>query len=326
MPPTLQGIGLAIGDEVAVVAGRSPRRGEWQRSEPAVVAPPSDARRVEVLLAGREALAAGVDPLLDKPRRYGYVTGEAAVATQLFAALLGTLRQQVPPDLLAEPSYPVVLARPHTVPAAVTDVLVEAAAAAGWGRVEVVSELTALAANAASGGLRQVRCAAGEWVHEARFEDGDGLLCLSALQSVRAQAGRGDLAPAETVAMGAARLAGPVGRPRAVLDPRLPLRIGMVAGQGRVMFLAPALRPGQFIRALRPPPAQGTRLRLVAGCQEEAPACQLLADLFLPAPRGRSDAPWLLSLAVGPDLSGSVSVTAPGLGEVAARPFRIHLP
>lgn len=319
-----QGIGLAIGDAQAVVAGVGADL--WQYSEPALVCAASNTAHVELLLAGEEAKSAGLEPLLRTPRRWGYLPGEPAVATELLAALLTTLRQRVPPPLLARPGLAPALALPHTLGATAAAVVVRAAALAGWGEVRLVSELAALAAAQAAPAGSQVVVRAGDrqWVHQATFRQASGeLLELTGLQTLPGAGGAPDPA---ALAAGAARLAlAPAGRSLR-LGPAVKLQLGL-AGAGAVVPLGPLPPAGRLVRALCPPPDDGVHLQLLVGCQDEVAACQPLAEAFLePQCAAERAQPWLLTVTLGEGLQGELEIRRPGGASPLRHALRIRLP
>lgn len=347
-----QGIGLVIGDTVAVAAGLAPDGTEWRVAQPVAVCPPSGSATVELLLAGDEAEAAGVGSLLAAPRRWGYVTGSAAVAGDLLAALLSTVRQQVPPAWLERPSYPPVLVLSHRVTAAAAEVVAQAAMDAGWGRVRIVSELAALAAlqlTLADEETVSVACEHGAWVDEATFAgvpaEGGYLLALTALT---AQRGGGSQPPTELpgppdteprsqpappseahlargtrpveaqLARGGARLAACQERVTLTVAPGLPVMISLVADDGAAVVLGPAGEPARYMRALQPPHPDGSLIRLTAAGQV------LFEAVVEPVPDAAG--PWLLQLDVAEGGRGDISVTAADGTTLVNRPFLIRLP
>lgn len=327
-----------IGDTVAVAAGLAPDGTEWRVAQPVAVCPPSGSATVELLLAGDEAEAAGVGSLLAAPRRWGYVTGSAAVAGDLLAALLSTVRQQVPPAWLERPSYPPVLVLSHRVTAAAAEVVAQAAMDAGWGRVRIVSELAALAAlqlTLADEETVSVACEHGAWVDEATFAgvpaEGGYLLALTALTAQRgggsqppsgppseAQLARGTPPVEAQLARGGARLAACQERVTLTVAPELPLMIGLVADDGAAVVLGPAGEPARYMRALQPPHPDGSLIRLTA-------AGQVLFEAVV-EPIADDAGPWLLQADVAEGGRGDISVTAADGTTLVNRPFLIRLP
>ncbi len=314
------GIGLAIGDETTCAAGTT-AAGDWLVSQPSWVSVPGPAARVELLLAGDEAKAAGQEPLLRHPRRWRYVRGEATVGRELLAALLRTLHQCVPPARLA--GMPVALALNHTVSAARAALLREAAAMAGWGEVRLVSELAALAA-LQPGPEARVAASEGSWLYQARFRCEAGCnLALTGWDTLPAAPGSAVPQP-EVLAAGAARLAG---APAPTLDPNLGLQVGLVTGPEQVSPLQQGAGPGESLRALQPPDRSGMLVQLVAGPPNAPPrTCQLLAEAFLPGRTRRPGQPWLLHVALGADRAGHWAVRDEGGVTLAGDSFQIRLP
>ncbi|MDB4897839.1 MAG: hypothetical protein JWN15_4101 [Firmicutes bacterium] len=342
-----QGIGLVIGDTAAVAAGLAPDGTEWSVAQPVAVCAPSSSATVELLLAGDEAKTAGLGPsLLAAPRRWGYVTGSPDVARDLLAALLSTVRQQVPPACLERPSYPPVLVLSHRVTAAAAEVVAQAAMDAGWGKVRIVSELAALAVLQASltdGETVSVACVDGAWVQEATFAgrptDGGYVLELAALTAQRGGVSpppseapspapteppnevylaRGG-APVETdLARGGARLAACQEQVTLSVAPEFPLMIELVADDGAVVVLGPAGEPARYVRALQVPDPDGSLIRLTA-------VGQILFEAVV-EPVSDDAGPWLLQADVAEGRRGEIRLTAADGTIVVNRPFLIRLP
>lgn len=321
-----QGIGLAIGDQEAVVAGLNRDGREWIVRMPSVVSAPSRAAGVELLLAGHEAAAAGMEPLLRAPRRWGYLPGEPEVARVLLAALLATMRQQgIPRETAGQP----VVALPHTVGATAADILAGAALDAGWGEVCLVSELAALAAFGLREGETRVSAFGGRWVHQAHFRTTrEGRATRLALQRLEAAlAASPELPPPDAAALarGAAWISAAGPALHLGVAPEVPLMIGLI-GSGDAFL--PLLRVGEtarVVRALAPPPADGVLLQVAAAAfvEGEARGYQVLAEGFLePDVPG----PWLLIFQGLDGLSGEVAVQSPSGATVLQKRFRIRLP
>lgn len=330
-----RGIGLAMGDQLVMATGQTTAGAWWSRSEPALVCGASMAAELQVLLAGREAVTAGVAPLLQAPRRRGYTGSDPALIRELWIALWTTLRQQLPADAVEPDASRTVLSLPHTTPAAAADLVAEAARQAGWGEVVVVSELLALAAAQAEGSA-----AAGEvsvksydrgWEHQADWsvcmEEGTPRFSLERLTSRLVGAGEAGPAPAEEVlARGAALLAAQEGQVGAI-GSALRVQLGVAQGSGQVLPLV-ELRPGaQVVRAFQPPPVDGALLRFVAGLQPDLAACQTVAETWVErAPADRAGEPWLLRIHCSAGLSGELILEPPGDRPPIQMPFAVRLP
>ncbi|MDF2630860.1 MAG: hypothetical protein K0R39_4691 [Symbiobacteriaceae bacterium] len=326
-----QGIGLAIGDDFAVAVGFGGEEG-WEVAEPAVVCPPSPGSPVELLLAGREAQAAGQAPLLQSPRRWGYIPGEPAVAKELLTALLMTLHQQILPDLLAQPAFPVVIALSHTLPATVASVMAEAAKAAGWGEVRIVSELAAMAGlhfTPGEPGMVQVDVADRRWRHEGSFQvmldAGTHRLILESLRSERSQ----ETEPppsAHHLARGAARLSALGPALRLERGQSLPLVLGIALPSGEVLSVGEAAGGEKLVRALTLPDPEGALLRLAVGCQPEAGACQIAGEVIMEPDPTDADGPWLLTAQLGAAGLGQAELHRPDGTSVWRQPIEVRLP
>jgi hypothetical protein len=255
------------------------------------------------------------------------------VATELLAALLATLRQQVPPASLERPARPPVLALAHTLSGRQAELVTRAAARAGWGEVRVVSELAALAALQAPPQAQAkvaVSMAGDGLLHTGHFSvqtDAGLSLVWERLESARAPGAAGPGPDDErNVARGAARLA--LGAPFAgvTLADALPAELALNRTEGAPISLVPAGRPGRLVRALCPPPPDGAMLELVA-CAGGKPF-QLVAQVPL-EPTGapaQGGAPWLLTLTVISPLQGRLQVQTESGASVAEQAFSIRLP
>lgn len=329
-----QGIGLVIGDEYAVVLGTGSDLGEWAIREPAVVAPPSMSAQLELLLAGTEAVSAGTKPLYQHPRRRGYVPGDSLVARDLLAALFQTLRQEVPPANLAVATSPPVVVLTHTASAVAADVVAQAAAQAGWGKVRIVSELAALAALEAvahhfTGDEILVEAAERSWVHGAAFlpeaSNGKWSLHLRALRAHPAAESPSRATPPDelVLARGGACIAAHA--IHFAVDEGLPLTWGLLGPDGRLLPLGLVRPESRLVRAFHPPGPDGALIHLAVGCQAESAACQIVLRAFLD-PIGTDPAPWLLTVETGRSHEGEVRVATGDGTTVVHEPFRIRLP
>jgi hypothetical protein len=328
---TMLGLGLAIGDQEAAVAGWDHQGGAWVLSEPALVSAIDESGQVELLLAGRETEQSAAPVLLQNPRQVGYAPGRPEIGQSLLAALLVTLRLQLPPQNSLRQGGTPVLVLPHTLSQARAEVVLRAAAEAGWGQVTPVSELTALAAFQAgpADGEITVAVPAAGWVHTGQFtvsrQDGVVHITLVRLTTVRPS---GAAPPLNTcdLALGAARIS--TGAVVVAAAPQLSLTLMVVADGRPLCSFGSVHRTGRAIRALGAIRREGTVLQLAAGWQNELAACQVVGELAVDQPErlGGGGPDLLLDIEVQHPLHGVWGLRTPDGKIVRMQSYRVRLP